>query len=123
MLNCPEKIISMLVQGNQSEISIAIERFLELNGYDLSVDEGRGLFREVYNSIYALRVLISNIAGFQVVVGKNTLPLTDKVDALSVVKTLVKTKEIKGKKQLSEEQEDGREEKHSGKNKKRRRAK
>ena len=49
----------MLVQGNESEISIAVERFLELNGYDnLTVDEGRGIFREVYNNVYALRVLI-----------------------------------------------------------------
>jgi hypothetical protein len=59
LLASPERVLSMVIQGNEAELSIAIARFLELNGYDdLSVAEGRSIFNEVYNNIYAVRVLI-----------------------------------------------------------------
>lgn len=51
-------MVSLLVRGSEAEVSIAVRRFLELNGLDPAAPDGRGLFNEVYNSAYAARVLI-----------------------------------------------------------------
>ncbi len=103
LLNSPERVLLMLLQSTATEINIAVARFLELNGYDLDYTEGRSIFNEVYNNIYAIRTVMryfnlsitfaiihltrmfSNIPGFRVVLagGKTTLPIADDSTSLA----------------------------------------
>lgn len=52
------KVMAMLLEGNEDELTVAIGRFLEMNGYDGNLTDGRNIFYEVYHAIYAIRVLI-----------------------------------------------------------------
>ena len=42
-----EKIMKMLVSGNEQEINVMIIRFLQVNGYNGSIDEERHIFYQV----------------------------------------------------------------------------
>jgi hypothetical protein len=58
LLNSPERVLLLLLQGTTTEINIAVARFLELNGYDSDHTEGRSIFNEVYNNVYAIRTVM-----------------------------------------------------------------
>jgi hypothetical protein len=57
-LSSLEVMMRMMIVGDESEITVAMTRFLEVNGYKGDIPEERHIFNESYNIAYAIKVLI-----------------------------------------------------------------
>lgn len=57
-LSSLEATMRMMIIGDESEITVAMTRFLEVNGYKGDIPEERHIFNESYNIAYAIKVLI-----------------------------------------------------------------
>jgi hypothetical protein len=57
-LSSLEVMMRMMIVGDESEIIVAMTRFLEVNGYKGDIPEERHIFNESYNIAYAIKVLI-----------------------------------------------------------------
>ena len=53
-----EATMRMIVIGSESELIVAMTRFLEANGYKGNIPEERHIFNECYNIAYAIKILI-----------------------------------------------------------------
>ena len=53
-----ENIMSLLVQGSQDEINVAVNRFSEVNKWSGDFANNSRLFQEVYNAAYAIKILL-----------------------------------------------------------------
>ena len=53
-----EITMRMLVIGCESELTVAMSRFLEVNGYKGDIPEERHIFNECYNIAYAIKILM-----------------------------------------------------------------
>ncbi len=74
-----ETIMRLLTVGEESELVILTNRFLELNNYSGDISSERHVFYNAYHLAYAIKIAIRNIPGFKVVLGSNTaLPLDSK---------------------------------------------
>lgn len=92
LLSDTGKVMTMLLEGNENELSVAVSRFLELNGYDGDIADGRSIFYEVYHSIYAIRVLISNMSGYKIVAGDSgsvCIPIKCDSNSISIFQKLL----------------------------------
>lgn len=70
-----EKIMSLLSQGDETELNILYSRFMEINEYDCDISEGSIIFYEVYHLAYAVKVLISNIPDMKYSLRNQSVPL------------------------------------------------
>lgn len=68
-----EKMINLIVMGEESQLTIAMTRFLEVNGYSGDITEERHIFNEVYNLAFTIKALLSNIP-MQLALGDLVLP-------------------------------------------------
>jgi hypothetical protein len=50
--------MKLLITGEEEEITIALQRFLDLNKYKCSLIEGRVIFYKVYNISYSIKVIL-----------------------------------------------------------------
>lgn len=57
-LSSLEKMMQMLVKGDESELTVLITRFLAVNCYKGEIAEERHIFNECYNIAYAIKILI-----------------------------------------------------------------
>lgn len=51
-----EEAMLMMISGDEHELQIHIQRFLELNGKQTDKSEGHYLFQEAYNVAYAVKI-------------------------------------------------------------------
>ena len=58
-----ESMMRMMIIGNETELVVAMTRFLEINGYKGDIPEERHIFNESYNIAYAIKVLIRYESG------------------------------------------------------------
>ncbi len=76
-----ETIMRLLTVGEESELVILTNRFLELNNYSGDISTERHIFYNAYHLAYTIKIAIRNIPGFKVVLGSNiALPLDGKQD-------------------------------------------
>lgn len=57
-LSSLEVMMRMMIVGDESEITVAMTRFLEVNGYKGDIPDERHIFNESYNIAYAIKVII-----------------------------------------------------------------
>lgn len=57
-LSSLEVMMRMMIVGDESEITIAMTRFLEVNGHKGDIPSERHIFNESYNIAYAIKVII-----------------------------------------------------------------
>ena len=77
-----ERSMELQVSGSESEVSLAVARFHELNGSQVGIAEQRLRFSEAYQVAYTIKVLISNMP-MQVLWGRKgnvQLPFAPEVD-------------------------------------------
>ena len=53
-----ERVMSIVLLGNEDELSILIKRFAERNEYDCDELHARRLFYEAYHLAYSLKILL-----------------------------------------------------------------
>ena len=76
-----EAVMRLLTVGEESELVILTNRFLELNNYSGDISTERHIFYNAYHLAYTIKIAIRNIPGFKVVLGSNiALPLDGKQD-------------------------------------------
>ena len=63
-LSSLETTMKLLVVGDDSELTVAMTRFLEVNGYKGDIPEERHIFNESYNIAYAIKILIRYVMPF-----------------------------------------------------------
>lgn len=57
-LSSLETMMRMLIIGEESELSVAMTRFLTINGHKGNISEERHIFNEAYNIAYAIKILM-----------------------------------------------------------------
>jgi len=83
-----DKMMRLIVLGDDSQLTVAINRFLEVNGYSGDVSEERNVFNEAYNLAFTIKVLLSNIP-MQLALGDLVLPLHKDVEIQKKCKDLL----------------------------------
>jgi len=83
-----EKIMKLLVLGNEQELNVLIIRFLQINGYDGNISEERHIFYNAYNLAYSIKVICSNIPDLRVTFDDKVVPINENIIVSDILKKL-----------------------------------